>query len=144
MSGKINCLNFKRHRIIKRQLSKHKQSKLAFSLKITQIRIIYINFKANLYKPHAYLHAISLFFIDFAKTILIHNCNLYYFDKFRLKHKVTDKSVLIFFIPFCLLFISFLFGFYTDYVWWKYPFISIFNIQHFVEWFNTADCNKKE
>lgn len=97
MSGKINYLNFKRHWIIKREQSKYKPSSYAFPLKITQIRIIYINFKDNPYNSHCSFFAISLFFIRFAKSMLIHNCNLYYFDKFRLKHKEADKIVLIFF-----------------------------------------------
>ena len=90
----INCLNFKRHWIIKRALSKYKPSKLAFSLKNTQIRIIYSYLKNKVEHPSRLLRAISLFFMIIKHITFIHNYDLYYFYKFRLKHNITDKIVL--------------------------------------------------
>lgn len=108
MSDKFNCLNFKRHWIIKRALSKYKPSKLAFSLKITQIRIIYTHLKNKADHPSLFFKAISLFFMTFKHITFIHNFDLYYFYKFRLKHNITDKIVLWLISPAVLFSISWL------------------------------------
>ena len=104
LSDKINCLNFKRHWIIKREQSKHKPLKLAFSLKITQIRIIYTHLKNKADPPPLFFKAISLFFMTFKHITFTHNYDLYYFYKFRLKHNITDKIVLWLISPCCFIF----------------------------------------